>query len=204
MRPRSGCGCWSASSGTTPAPEIGLVRHPPVSIAAGTCYGRTDVPLRPGWERWVGEVLPVLRQPGFARIHSSPATRCRRPAAAIAAELAIPLLIDDRLAELDFGEWEGRPWAEIPRNAVDEWAAAPLDFAPPGGEPVRAMIGRVSRCLPELRRGPPTLLLSHGGPLRVLVRLLAGLPVDASHPAPAMGSVRIVAMAGDPAPPDAT
>ena len=32
--------------------QVALLRHPPVSLPAGTCYGRTDIALAPGWESW--------------------------------------------------------------------------------------------------------------------------------------------------------
>ena len=45
--------------------------------------------------------------------------------------------IDDRLAEMNFGDWEGRPWDSIPRLEIDAWAADVAGYAPPGGESPR-------------------------------------------------------------------
>ena len=76
--------------------------------------------------------LNVFR--GVREVWSSPAVRCRGLAEAIAAVLRVPLREDQRLWELDFGAWEGRPWETIAREDLDRWALDPLGFAPPGGD----------------------------------------------------------------------
>ena len=50
--------------------------------------------------------------------------------------------MDPRLAEIDFGRWEGRSWDHIPRDDIDPWAAGTEDHAP-GGESLRMLWERV-------------------------------------------------------------
>jgi alpha-ribazole phosphatase len=165
--------------------KIVLVRHPPARVAPGICYGRLDLQLRDG----IGALAADPAFIGITRVWTSPARRCRELALAISGEA----ISDPRLLELDFGAWEGRPWDEVPRVLLDEWAAAPLEFAPPGGESGAALVARVGSFHDDLMRaGEDCIVISHGGPLKVLSALLAGRPVDPLAPAPALGSVSMV------------
>jgi len=162
---------------------IVLIRHPPVRAAPGTCYGRLDLALEDD-----AAIVPLAaRLAGFGgTVWTSPVRRCRLVAAAIG-----PYRVDDRLQELDFGAWEGRRWDDMPRDALDRWAADPAGFAPPGGETGAALVARVTafwRALPPGDHG----VITHGGPLKVLVPLLRGEAVDLLAPAPPPGSVTVI------------
>jgi alpha-ribazole phosphatase len=134
-----------------------------------------------------------LSRHGVRRIRSSPAERCRLPAEALARALRATVEYDPDLLELDFGDWDGRAWDDVPRTALDRWAADPMGFAPPGGESGAALIRRVSVVHAALGASPePCLLLSHGGPLRVLLQMLRGDVVDLLHPSPPMGELVFV------------
>ena len=93
--------------------------------------------------------------------------------------------------ELDFGAWEGLPWDDVPRAALDAWAADVHGFAAPGGESGDALIARVRDFAGELSRGDH-IVVSHGGPLKVLAALLTGVAVDLLAPAQALGSVVVI------------
>ncbi|HEY0138799.1 MAG TPA: histidine phosphatase family protein, partial [Nannocystis sp.] len=81
------------------------IRHAPVQ-AVGLCYGRSDVETAIGHDTAAARVL-AYGPWSLDRVWSSPSARCHEPAARIAAALAVPLVIDERLYELDFGAWEG-------------------------------------------------------------------------------------------------
>jgi alpha-ribazole phosphatase len=161
---------------------IVLVRHPPVS-GAGRCYGRTDLPLADPADaaRLAARLLPL-----GGTIWTSPLRRCRDVATALG-----PHHVDPRLQELDFGVWENRLWDDVPRAALDAWAADPWGFSPPGGESGAALVARVTAFHAAL---PPSghVVITHGGPLKVLAALLHGRPVDLLAPAPPLGSVDII------------
>ncbi|MDA8249882.1 MAG: histidine phosphatase family protein [Rhodospirillales bacterium] len=163
-----------------------LIRHPAVLIAPGICYGRLDLDLHPQAAADAARLRAVVA--GCAgRVWSSPARRCRL----IAGDGATP---DERLRELDFGAWEGLAWDAVPRDALDRWAAAPHHFAPPQGESGAALLARVGAFHAELRaRGEDCVVVSHGGPLKLLAALLHGTAPDLLAPAPALGSVSRIA-----------
>jgi len=157
-----------------------LLRHLPTNIAPGHCYGRLDLPAGRA-----GMAVPL--PPGFRAqaLFSSPARRCVALAEAVAARTGLPITLDERLWELDFGAWEGLAWDDVPRAALDAWAADPWGFAPPGGESGAALVARVRGFHATLRQS--SIIVSHGGPLKVLAALIGGLAVDLLAPAPPMG-----------------
>jgi alpha-ribazole phosphatase len=145
-----------------------LVRHPPPAVAAGTCYGRTDLPLAADPAACAGALRALL--PADAPLYSSPLLRCRR-----LAELLHPApVIDARLRELDFGEWEMQRWDAIDRAALDAWAGDPLGFAPPGGEAVADLRLRVADFLAQLP--DEAVLIGHAGVMKLCAAELAGVP----------------------------
>lgn len=171
--------------------KVALVRHPRALVADGVCYGRLDLALHPEGVAEIGRIAAEVA--GFATtVWSSPARRCL----AVAEALGPAQRQDARLLELDFGAWEGMPWDGIDRAELDVWAASPMDFSPPGGESGAALVVRARSFHATLRAmGQDCVVVSHGGPLKVLLALLRGEPVDLLAPPLALGGVRIVTAA---------
>lgn len=152
-----------------------LVRHTRPLIASGRCYGRLDVPLAATGasdvEAAIGRLKPV------ARIYASPARRCQALAAALGARDGVPVTTTAALEELDFGAWEGEAWERIERAAIDAWAADPWGYAPGGGETLATLWARVAAFAADLPRDDGRVaVVSHHGPLRVLLLQLLGRP----------------------------
>jgi alpha-ribazole phosphatase len=170
-----------------------LVRHPPADIAAGVCYGRLDIGLRGDATATVSEIVSTLAGAGAVQVWTSPATRCLVVAEAVARIVGADLLVDPRLQELDFGAWEGVEWDCVPRASLDAWAANPIDFAPPGGESGNALLAR-ARAVHQAIVGAcqDCVIVSHGGPLKLLAALIRREPPDLLAPAPSLGSVQML------------
>jgi alpha-ribazole phosphatase len=162
---------------------IALIRHPPLAIAPGICYGRRDLDVAD-----LASVAPIVRQVRGLRapVWTSPLRRCRIVADAIGANR-----VDARLIEMDFGAWDGLAWDAIPRAALDAWAADPLGFAPPDGETGAALTARVAAFRDALPAGDH-VVVSHGGPLKILAALLRAEPVDLMAPSLPLGSVTFI------------
>ena len=175
--------------------RVVLIRHLAPLIEPGICYGRLDLPMHPHGAAAMVKLAadPVLI--GATRVWTSPAHRCQLLAETIAGALSAPLTADDRLQELDFGEWEGKAWDDVPRAALDRWAANPLTFAAPGGESGYCLIQRVREFYDALCRdaqrpdGQICVVVSHGGPLKILMALLRQQSVDLLARPPELGAV---------------
>jgi alpha-ribazole phosphatase len=184
--------------------RVVLVRHLKPEIEAGICYGRLDVPVHPECAGRARDIAMAPVMTGLKSVWSSPARRCRELAEAIAGAQAAQLQFDPRLLEMDFGAWEGMRWDDIARTELDRWAADPVLFKAPGGETGQALIDRVAsfaRCLSRLDED--CLVVSHGGPLKILPALLRRQTIDLLSPPPVFGSVvEICLMAPDVRPDD--
>jgi alpha-ribazole phosphatase len=168
---------------------IQIARHAPVD-AAGLCYGRSDV--RPS-------IAPEIAADDLDvgahgdRIWSSPSPRCLRLAEEIAARRKLPLVVDDRLQELDFGRWEGRTWTAIEREdgaAYQRWMEHWKVEAPPGGESIADLEARIAAWLAArngLRRHRARdgdLVIAHAGVVRALWVACEGLDWDQAFARP--------------------
>ena len=116
-------------------------RHPPARGAAGLCIGRTDLPVDPRRaKRQAHRMRRFARRQGLPRIVvTSPLARCREVGRWLARwgwqhRIAVDLL------ELDFGAWDGQPWAGVPREDFDAWCADFPHHRPGGGESVAALL----------------------------------------------------------------
>lgn len=154
--------------------ELVLIRHPPVDLPPGTCYGQRDVPPAAGWE----PALDTLKGELFRQsdpVFSSPLRRCALPAERWGR---FPIHYAPALMELSFGDWEGKRWDDIPQSQLTPWMEAYWERSPPGGESMPELKQRVSNWLEgtralNLSRG---IVFTHAGVIRTLVGLLKNLP----------------------------
>ena len=158
--------------------EIYLIRHTSVDVPAGYAYGQTDVPLKASFTEEADRVRQALDGHTFDQVWSSPLSRCRR----LAAYCGYPdPMIDSRLMEVNFGEWEMKSWDEVSSDSrsvpwFDDWLHEPT----PGGESFADQCRRVSSFLEDLRCASfrKVLLFAHGGVLTA-ARVYAGeYPVE--------------------------
>ena len=150
--------------------KLYLLRHTAPAIQSGICYGQADIDLAASF----AEELQAIRNklPGLvpAAIYSSPLQRCLKLAYALALEREVQE--DQRLMELDFGDWELKHWDDIPRGLVDVWADDHVMQAPPNGESFHALSLRAIEFLQEVsanHAGQDVLVLTHAGVIRALL-----------------------------------
>jgi alpha-ribazole phosphatase len=152
--------------------RLHLVRHFAPAVAAGICYGRSDVDVDSATHE---TMLPFLRAllPTRVPVYSSPLQRC----AQLARSLGEAVRFDARLAELDFGNWEMRRWNDIAREEIDAWAADVVHYRPGGGESVLEMAVRVRDFHTGLRAEPAgeAIVVCHAGTMRLLAACQRGL-----------------------------
>jgi alpha-ribazole phosphatase len=170
-----------------------LIRHPKPHGVNGLCYGRSDVALAPDAARDIGTIAARIATLPLTRLWTSPALRCRMLADAVSANTGVAALEDPRLQELDFGAWELQRWDKIPRAALDLWAATPESFAPPGGETGAALIARMTAFYDDIaRHDGMQMVITHGGPLKILRALAYGEAPNLLAQAPAFGAVEVI------------
>jgi len=156
-----------------------LVRHgESAGNAAGLLLGRIDSPLT---DRGVDQVHSLSATvAGATRLISSPLSRARDTAAALGTGL--PVEIDDRWIEVDYGEYDGQALGAVPSEVWARWRSDP-GFTPPGGESLATAGTRVRDACEELfadpdgpARGDGTVVVvSHVSPIKAAACWSLGL-----------------------------
>jgi broad specificity phosphatase PhoE len=159
-----------------------LVRHAPTAWTGRRYCGRSDPPLTTAGREAAGRLGARLAEtlPAGMAIVTSPSLRARQTASAIGARLAPSSIeIDERWAEVDFGIAEGLTYDELDRVAPEIAArllAGDAEIDWPGGELAASLVARVRAAWRDLQdRAAPTVVVSHGGPLRVAIAIATGL-----------------------------
>lgn len=142
--------------------KITLIRHTRVAVEPGICYGWTDVDLAPSFETEATQVQKSIAEEQFDAVYSSPLSRCRKLAEF--CHFPHPIL-DDRLKELNFGNWEMKKWDEIADPTLPLWYNDWIHLSAGGAESYDTQCKRVAHFLDELRHSDykHPLLFTHRG-----------------------------------------
>ena len=153
-----------------------LVRHGETDWNAARRYqGQSDVPLNHTGIQQARKIARRLSKEKIDAIYSSDLSRARETAEQIAQPHELKVTTDVRWRELSFGDWEGLTYPEIQAKAPDElarWESDLAQYAPPHGETLTQLAGRVLSAFDELRTphaDQTVLIVSHGGPLQILL-----------------------------------
>ena len=166
--------------------KLWLVRHAQPLVDAGVCYGRLDVAADPAATRASAQAL-AQALPLHAALHTSPLQRCEHLAHTLCTlrpDLASKT--DDRLAEMDFGSWEGQRWDALGAHALDAWTQDFAHYRPGAGENLHSMLARVDaarrEALKALEQGRPVAWITHAGVTRCVAWLSShGSELPLSH-----------------------
>ncbi|MBQ7221847.1 MAG: alpha-ribazole phosphatase [Bacteroidales bacterium] len=142
--------------------EVYFVRHTQVDVPKGTCYGHTDVPLKASFPEEAEAVKQKLAGLTFDASYSSPLSRARK----LAAYCGYPdPIIDDRLIEMNYGEWEMQKYSEIKDPRLQEWYDNWQTYKVPGGESCSELFVRVMDFIEDLKKTSyeRVVVFCHGG-----------------------------------------
>lgn len=161
--------------------ELYIIRHTQVDVEVGICYGQTDLNLANTYIEDLDLVKPRLPSE-FDRIISSPLKRCTF----IAEEFKGGYTTDNRLQEMNFGDWEMKKWSAIGESTLKEWAADLEHHTPPFGENLGLVYNRVQSFLDELRtqHHQKVLLVTHAGIIRCMWAYILQTPMQAIFKVP--------------------
>lgn len=162
------------------ATHLYLVRHGQTESSARRCYsGRRDVPLTAVGHRQARQAGETLRLAGVDAVYSSPLSRATDTARTIAAATGAPVIIDQRLTEVDYGPLEGLDREGARQqfgDAFDTWRQEPMRCPIPGVEPLAAALERVVQATSELlARSCCPVIVAHQGTLRIVLVALGHL-----------------------------
>jgi ribonuclease H / adenosylcobalamin/alpha-ribazole phosphatase len=123
----------------------------------------------------------VAHEP-IAAVYASPRERTQATAAAVARPHALEVVTDNDLDEIDLGDWTGKSVDELRETeAFVRWNEHRGQACPPGGEPMRAVVDRVTgfaRRAAIRHDGEAVVVVSHSDVIRGLVTACLGMPLD--------------------------
>ena len=130
----------------------------------GTCYGWSDVPVAETFETEAAETKKKLGNEPFDIVYSSPLTRAKN----LAPYCGWPNpIVDERLKEMNMGDWEMKLFDEIDDENLQKWYDDYMHLAATGGESFPELYNRVASFLDELKNKPfrRIAIFAHGGVL---------------------------------------
>lgn len=151
-----------------------LVRHGQTAAnASGLIQGQRDLELTDRGRRQAEALVPALPIATAAAFICSPLRRARQTAEV----LGVTVTIDERWIEMDYGEFEGAPIADVRQTLWDQWSVDP-NWAPAGGESYAAVASRVAAACEDLRArfgDRDVIVVTHVNPIKMAVAWALGV-----------------------------
>jgi broad specificity phosphatase PhoE len=148
---------------------------------AGRIQGQLDSQLSPLGRRQCQAVAEALGALAIDAVISSPLSRARESAQAIADQLKLSVEIEPRLMEINAGVFQGLSWDDIdqqfPAEAV-RWRSQDPDYRIPAGESRRDLMARAREAFCAIRESGyrQAIVVAHGGSLSAAFKALLEIP----------------------------
>ncbi|KKO83565.1 bifunctional RNase H/acid phosphatase [Corynebacterium otitidis] len=177
---------WSAPGGGQL--RLVLVRHGQTRLSAEGCFSGLGDPelteLGAAQAARAAADVAAIPELDAAAVLTSPLSRARQTAEPVARALGLEPVVEDRLIELDFGDFEALTAAEAEARDPEAFRAWHDDLAlpAPGGESLEELYRRVAALkddLLERHEGKTLVVVSHMAPIKSLILQALGLPVGA-------------------------
>ncbi len=149
----------------------------------GIFQGRLDSDLTPLGYVQARLSAQELLDKGIEVIYTSPQRRAYKTALTISDVLDVGVIVDERLREMSFGDYEGKRFLDLIREEGElfrAWLSNPLKNPLPTQEDMEEFRKRVDSFLEDVIKGPykNILVVAHGGTLHAIVCLAIGLGLE--------------------------
>lgn len=145
--------------------KIYLIRHTETVVPKGICYGQADVDIKEPYLDIFEDIKNQL--PTDAIVYSSPLQRCKK----MAEYCFDNIIFDDRLKEMNFGNWELQAWNDIPLEEINPWMDNFVEVRVPNGESFEDLYHRVGEFYSEIlqKNNNKVILFCHDGTIRSIL-----------------------------------
>ena len=156
--------------------EVYLIRHTTPLIEKGICYGQSDIALAESFRSEASQLLQQIPEEIDA-VYSSSSSRCYKLARLVKSD---QLIIDNRLLELNFGDWEMKNWDEINKEDLDKWMKDFVNVRVSNGENFIDLSNRVNNFIDDLtlRNYKKVVIVSHAGVIRSFMSKVYEKPLE--------------------------
>jgi broad specificity phosphatase PhoE len=148
--------------------------------------GRRDIGLSAAGRAQAEEMRHRFKGIDIAEVLASPLPRAVETAEILAAPLGMGVVRDPRLTDFAAGQWEGRRLDEIAASEeYRRFLVNPLEQSIPGGEKLvdarDRIVSAVTQALSDNELGANILIVSHAGPLRLVLAHYLGMDIINYH-----------------------
>ena len=156
-----------------------FLRHTSLKVEIDVFYGQTDLDVSDNFEEEViiikKKILNFNIDTGSIKIYSSPLKRCIK----LTKRLTKNFIIDERIKEMNLGDWEMKKMTSIPEREKLEWENNLLSFKIPNGESNEEFLKRLKSFLEDIfKLNEDALIVCHAGSINGMLSLLTKEPFD--------------------------
>lgn len=161
-----------------------LLRHGEIATL-GVLAGKTDVSLSEFGHKQLSQTTDSLKS--INRCISSPLVRCHEWASQYCQQKNIPLEVECKLQEMDFGDWDGKSYQALwqmadqsATSSIGDFWQTPWQNQPPNGETMSSFVNRVDNWWQgylTTNTLPNTLVVAHAGVIKHLLARILKLPI---------------------------
>ena len=156
-----------------------FLRHTSLKVEIDVFYGQTDLDVSDNFEEEVilikKKILNFNIDTGSIKVYSSPLKRCIK----LTKRLTENYIIDERIKEMNLGDWEMKKMTSIPEGEKLEWENNLLSFKIPNGESNEEFLKRLKSFLEDIfKLNEDALIVCHAGSINGMLSLLTKEPFD--------------------------
>ena len=159
--------------------KLFLLRHTSLNVDNDIFYGQTDLDVSNSFDEEVKRIIEKLIKYNIdlenIRTFSSPLKRCVK----LAKRVKKKFQIDDRIKEMNLGDWEMKKMDSISKEKKKEWENNLLNFKIPNGESNKEFLDRLRDFLSDiLVYNEDLLIVCHAGSINGIISILTNEPFD--------------------------
>jgi alpha-ribazole phosphatase len=156
-----------------------FLRHTSLDVSQDVFYGQTDLDVSSSFETELKKIKLKLQDENILldklKVFSSPLKRCVK----LANSLTNKIILDERIMELNLGDWEMKPKQSIESKLIKEWEDNMMTFKIPNGETNQDFLYRLKKFLDQtLIMKEDVFIVAHAGSINGMLSLLTGQAFD--------------------------
>ena len=159
--------------------EIYLIRHTTPEVESGICYGYSDLNVTENFIEESNDIKLALKKFKPDLVYSSPLLRCSKLTASLFPNQLTQF--DDRIKELNFGDWEMKPWNGIDKELISEWSKDFITLSPPQGESFQQLYKRANdfwkKEIATMEDANKVVIITHSGVMRCYLSKFLHIPL---------------------------
>ncbi len=158
--------------------ELYLIRHTTPDIKPGICYGISDIDVKSDFKEESVHIKNAILDFTPQIVYSSPLIRCKKLAKKLFPHTYTSY--SDNLKEMNFGQWEFLPWADIPQSEMETWSADFVNTSPPQGECLQQLYDRTIQFYNQTILSSDSekiAIVTHSGVMRCILANLMQIPL---------------------------